>query len=177
MFKIGDKVEYVGILYPSLKGQEHEVLDFLSFGTGNIMRIKGHTKWYEANDFILSVKQAQQTAKNNSKKIKIAGIPARWAGSPVYPQLNQVYEARPSTVYKGSLFICGNNYIDYYLDGMVHDRDYPELSYVEVDSVTSVADGNLDAAKHGEQREQPKSEGDRMLAFFAASAHDKKASW
>ncbi len=178
MFKTGDKVEYIGNTWQSLRGQEHEVVNTSSWHGGEKIQIKARSYLIDGKDFMLSTKGRSAYVPPIVKvgdRVRLKKVSAAAAMNITSSYLEQEYICKQANCLKDSCYITVG-LLDLYVSGAaaMHSKDC-EVELIELSVAKQEAnaiDGNLDAAKHVEQ-----TEGDRMMAFFKSSAHDKKAVW
>ena len=186
MFKQGDIVRYVGNSFPSLRGKDLEIQDVDdTIPTIVMLKFKGHPYYHQDHGFILvaSAKTASQnTNANNGATFKVGDIVKLYGNN--YPHLRGkdlevtgvMNGLNPGSMggWESLQFKDELGYHDaIHFGHIIILEDPPAYTGMNEDEACDNMFGYISK----KEPEKEKSEGDKMMDFFKASSHDKKATW
>lgn len=168
MFKIGDKVVYIGNNYPHLRGQEHVIDGIVNFLQDQNLKLNSETSYYPSTEFALVTNKSAVDYSPPKlfagDRVRVTSVEGLFRASCV-DKIGLIYECQQSKKYPDSLYIRIDSSLTFYVNG----EGYKNFRGIRVEFV-EVAQPRV------EEVNKSTSEGDRLMAFFKASAHDGNSS-
>jgi hypothetical protein len=162
MFKVGDKVKYSGNVLPELRGKVHTVQDIAA----GLVAVNG--LWYPERLFTLE----SSVEFKAGDRVRILGFVDPLNEGKERAIANELFLKGLTTGSERT--IRAGKYEPSKLVIPYHDDPKANGGFIEYFKLELVGHFVQPTIKRDEAKQD---EGDRMLAFFKASAHDPKASW